>query len=105
MLVSRKEHRLGKWAAFECSDITISPVGSIAYRLAHVASGHAEATCTFEPRGEWDVAAGVALVHATGGRVQTLDGSRVRFNQEIPNVRSFLHSERTALSRCGRHAE
>jgi myo-inositol-1(or 4)-monophosphatase len=90
MLVSRKEHGQGKWAGFECSELTISPVGSIAYRLAQVASGYAEATCTFDPRSEWDVAAGVALVHATGGRVQTFDGAPVRFNQELPNVQSFF---------------
>jgi myo-inositol-1(or 4)-monophosphatase len=90
LLVSRKEHRQGKWASFECPELTVSPVGSIAYRLAQVASGYAEATCTFEPRGEWDVAAGVALVHATGGRVQTLDGAPLRFNQEIPKFRSFF---------------
>jgi myo-inositol-1(or 4)-monophosphatase len=90
MLVSRKEHRQGKWASFECSELAISPVGSIAYRLAQVAAGYAEATCTFEPRGEWDVAAGVALIHATGGTVQTLDGTAVRFNQEVPQLRSFF---------------
>ena len=90
MLVSRREHREGKWASFECSELTISPVGSIAYRLAQVASGYAEATCTFEPRNEWDVAAGVALVHAAGGRVQTLDGASIRFNQEIPKLQSFF---------------
>lgn len=90
MLVSRKEYGQGKWARFECSELTISPVGSIAYRLAQVASGYAEATCTFDPRSEWDVAAGVALVHATGGRVQTFDGTPIRFNQRVPNVQSFF---------------
>lgn len=90
MLVSRKEHGQGKWTGFEGSGLTISPVGSIAYRLAQVAAGYAEATCTFDPRSEWDVAAGVALIHATGGRVQTFDGSPVRFNQQIPKVGSFF---------------
>jgi myo-inositol-1(or 4)-monophosphatase len=90
MLVSRKEHGQGKWASFESSELTLSPVGSIAYRLAQVASGYAEATCTFEPRGEWDVAGGTALVQAAGGSVQTLDGAPIRFNQEIPTVRSFF---------------
>ena len=90
MLVSRKEHGQGKWARFESSELTLSPVGSIAYRLAHVAAGYAEATCTFEQRGEWDVAGGTALVQAAGGCVQTLDGASIRFNQEIPTVRSFF---------------
>jgi myo-inositol-1(or 4)-monophosphatase len=90
LLVSRREHRQGKWASFECSEVTVSPVGSIAYRLAQVASGYADATCTFEPRHEWDVAGGVALVHAAGGTVQTLDGVPISFNQEIPQLRTFF---------------
>ncbi len=90
MLVSRKEYGQGKWTSFECSELTITPVGSIAYRLAQVAAGYAEATCTFDPRSEWDVAAGVALIHATGGRVQTFDGTPIRFNQKVPNVQSFF---------------
>jgi myo-inositol-1(or 4)-monophosphatase len=90
MLVSRREHGQGKWSHFESSELRISPIGSIAYRLAQVASGYAEATCTFDPRSEWDVAAGVALVHATGGRVQTFDGTPIRFNQRVPNVQSFF---------------
>jgi myo-inositol-1(or 4)-monophosphatase len=65
-------------------------MGSIAYRLAQVAAGYADATCTFEPRSEWDVAGGVALVHAAGGTVQMLDGSPVLFNKEVPRVETFF---------------
>jgi myo-inositol-1(or 4)-monophosphatase len=90
LLVSRREHRQGKWASFEGLELTIAPVGSIAYRLAQVASGYADATCTFEPRHEWDVAGGVALVHAAGGRVQTLDGAPITFNQEIFQLQTFF---------------
>ncbi len=90
VLVSRREHGQGKWKGFEKAPFAIQPVGSIAYRLARVAVGHAEATCTFEPRSEWDVAAGVALVQAAGGTVQTSDGAPIRFNKEIPKLSSFL---------------
>jgi myo-inositol-1(or 4)-monophosphatase len=90
MLVSRREHGLGKWAKFEGTGLTVSPIGSIAYRLAQVAAGYADATCTFEPRSEWDIAGGVALVHAAGGTVQMLDGSPVLFNKEFPRVETFF---------------
>jgi myo-inositol-1(or 4)-monophosphatase len=90
MLVSRREHRQGKWARFEGPELTVSPIGSIAYRLALVAAGYSDATCTFEPRSEWDVAGGVALVHAAGGTVQMLDGSPVLFNKEVPRVETFF---------------
>lgn len=92
MLVSRREHEQGKWAPFQNAEFEIRPVGSIAYRLAQVASGYAAATCTFEPRSEWDVAGGVALLHAASGRVQTSRGDTVLFNQassQLPAVFAF----------------
>ena len=59
-------------------------MGSVAYKLALVAAGLADATWTLAPKHEWDVAAGVALVLAAGGRVRTLDGSPLVFNQPRP---------------------
>lgn len=90
MLVSRREYQQGKWKTFECPEMTVLPIGSIAYRLAQVAAGYVEATCTFEPRSEWDLAGGVALVRAAGGRVHTLDGTPVKFNQKVPRLQAFF---------------
>jgi myo-inositol-1(or 4)-monophosphatase len=90
MLVSRREHGQGKWSRFEGSELTVSPIGSIAYRLALVAAGYADATCTFDPRSEWDVAGGVALIQSAGGTVQMLDGSPVLFNKKVPRVETFF---------------
>ena len=86
MLVSRREHDEGKWVRFHSSEFEIKPVGSIAHRLALVASGSAAATCTFEPRSEWDVAGGIALLHAASGLVQTFTGNPILFNQASPRV-------------------
>jgi myo-inositol-1(or 4)-monophosphatase len=90
VLVSRKEHSEGKWERFADGSLQLRPVGSIAYRLARVAAGYASATCTFEPRSEWDVAAGVALIEASGGVVSTATGERIRFNAEVPRLPSFF---------------
>ncbi len=94
LLVSRREYGEGKWSSVEQSTVCakIIPVGSIAYRIARVAAGYAAATCTFEPRNEWDVAGGVALVRAAGGRVQTVSGNPVRFNNRVPRIDSFFAS-------------
>ena len=94
LLVSRREYGEGTWCSVEMSTLCskIVPVGSIAYRLARVAAGHAAATCTFEPRNEWDIAGGVALVRAAGGRVQTVSGNRVCFNSRVPRLDSFFAS-------------
>ncbi len=109
MLVSRREYREGKWAAFEQSEMAVIPIGSIAYRLALVAAGCADATGTFEPRSEWDVAGGVALILAAGGRAQALDGTPVRFNKTVPRLQSFFGFARTCPSylpeMCGAKVE
>jgi myo-inositol-1(or 4)-monophosphatase len=88
--VSRREHKDGKWMSFEGDGRTIRPIGSIAYRLARVAAGLDAATCTFETRSEWDIAAGVALVEASGGRVVTKGERTIRFNNEAPTVHSIF---------------
>ena len=84
VLVSRREHKEGKWQRFEQSAIKLMPTGSIAYRLAQVAAQRAAATCTFEPRHEWDIAAGVALVKAAGGTVHPIRGDSLTFNRPTP---------------------
>lgn len=90
VLISRKEHREGKWQHLQDAQVTITPMGSIAYRLAQVAAHRAAATCTHGPRHEWDVAAGVALVHASGGTVHTMRGEKLQFNRRTPRVESLL---------------
>jgi len=57
-------------------------VGSVAWKLARVAAGLADATWTLCPKHEWDIAGGVALVRAAGGTVFGLDGKAPRFNRE-----------------------
>jgi myo-inositol-1(or 4)-monophosphatase len=89
ILVSRREYGEGKWRSEEEHSVKVTPMGSIAYRLARVAAGYAGATCTFEPRNEWDVAAGVALIHACGGTVQTVSGRPIPFNSRVPRLDTF----------------
>jgi len=90
VLISRKEHREGKWQHLQDAQLTITPMGSIAYRLAQVAAHRAAATCTHGPRSEWDIAAGVALVHASGGTVHTMSGEKLQFNRRTPRVESLV---------------
>src|SRR3569832_1320752 len=63
-------------AAAECRFL-----GSIAYTLALVAAGRADATLNLDGLNEWDVAGGVLLVEAAGGWVLDRNGSPVLFNQ------------------------
>lgn len=59
---------------------------SIAYRLGLVASGQGDATVLFGWKNDWDVAAGLAIVEAAGGRVSDLKGEPLRLNQQIPRT-------------------
>ncbi|HET9177459.1 MAG TPA: 3'(2'),5'-bisphosphate nucleotidase CysQ [Terriglobia bacterium] len=81
VLASRREVMRGEWEAFRNSGFAIRPLGSVAYKLARVAAGLADATWTLTPKHEWDVAAGVALMEASGGFVGTLDFRRPMFNR------------------------
>lgn len=81
VLASRSEHEKGQWDRYRGECFRILPTGSIAGRLARVAAGFADATWTLGPRHEWDVAAGVALIRAVGGRVEIALGTEPVFNQ------------------------
>lgn len=81
ILASRSEVDRGEWEQWTTSGLDVQPMGSVAYKLARVACGLADATWTLVPKNEWDVAAGVALVNASGGRVVSIDGNEPRFNQ------------------------
>jgi myo-inositol-1(or 4)-monophosphatase len=80
VLASRSEVKRGEWERFRGSEFEVRPMGSVAYKLALVAAGRADATWTLSPKNEWDVAAGVALLQAGGGYVTTLEGSAPLFN-------------------------
>lgn len=84
VLASRSEVTRGEWDCYEDAPFVMRPMGSVAYKLALVASGRADATWTRSPKHEWDIAAGAALVEAAGGIVRNLDGSKPRFNSPSP---------------------
>lgn len=91
VLASRSEVRRKEWEGYREDLFTIRPCGSVAYKLAQVAAGLADATWTLVPKHEWDVAAGVALVLAGGGTVweQGPEGE-VRFNRPHPKLTRLL---------------
>ncbi|MGH2272790.1 3'(2'),5'-bisphosphate nucleotidase CysQ [Anaerohalosphaeraceae bacterium U12dextr] len=81
VLASRSEIRKGLWKPLESAPFTIVPCGSIAYKLAQVAAGLADATISLAPKNEWDVAAGAALVAAGGGTTQIKNDPNRLFNR------------------------
>jgi len=90
ILASRSERKRGEWKQFEHAPFRVQPMGSVAYKLALVAAGVADATFTLRPKHEWDVAAGVALVEAAGGFVSAPDGAPLPFNRLQPRLSGLL---------------
>jgi myo-inositol-1(or 4)-monophosphatase len=84
ILGSRSEAKRGEWDRFNNDVFTVRHVGSVAYKLGLVAAGIGDATWTLVPKHEWDVAAGVALIHSAGGYARGLSVPDLPFNQEKP---------------------
>jgi len=90
VLASRSEVGRGEWARFDDAPFRFRPMGSVAYKLALVSAGLADATWTLQPKNEWDIAAGVALVEAAGGTVQFLPDEKPAFNNEVTLLPGLL---------------
>jgi myo-inositol-1(or 4)-monophosphatase len=84
VLASRSEVQRGEWERFRRESFQMQPMGSVAYKLALVAAGKADATWTLVPKHEWDVAGGVALLLAARGQVLTSEGLPLSFNNRNP---------------------
>lgn len=67
---------------------------SLAWRLCLVAAGRYDATLTFRPAWEWDVAAGALIVEEAGGRVTDGDGRPLAFNTESARAPGLLVAPR-----------
>ncbi|MES2639109.1 MAG: 3'(2'),5'-bisphosphate nucleotidase CysQ [Myxococcota bacterium] len=85
IVCSRTEAKKG-WFDKYLDRISLVPTGSVAYKFGLVAAGHAEATFTPQPRNEWDICGGVALVLAAGGNATTRRGEPYVFNRANPLV-------------------
>lgn len=69
---------------------TMRPVGPLAYGLALIAAGRADALWGRSAKAEWDVAAGAALIAAAGGIVTQWDGSPLAFNRWPPRIAGLI---------------
>jgi myo-inositol-1(or 4)-monophosphatase len=59
----------------------VALTGSVAFKLALVAAGRADATFSLTPKNEWDICAGTLLITEAGGSMTDRDGQPLRFNQ------------------------
>lgn len=63
---------------------------SIAYRLALISAGQADAALTLSGKWEWDLAAAALLVQEAGGRMTDAEGADLRFNQPMQRINGLV---------------
>ncbi|MBI4518329.1 MAG: 3'(2'),5'-bisphosphate nucleotidase CysQ [Deltaproteobacteria bacterium] len=83
VLASRSEDKRGEWEAYK-PHMQVALTGSVAFKLALVAAGRADATFSLTPKNEWDICAGTLLVSEGGGRMTDRACQPLRFNQPDP---------------------
>ena len=93
VLASRSETARGEWEVFH-GKLIVSPTGSVAYKLALVAGGKADATFTRSPKSEWDIASGAALILEAGGVITDIKGRAIRLNQRNVKLEGLIADNR-----------
>jgi len=86
--VSRTEVEDGSVVSYLKLVGTTYPVGSVAYKLMRVAAGVEDLTFSVQPKSEWDICGGVALLAATDKVYSRFDGNPVKFNQMRTRITS-----------------
>jgi myo-inositol-1(or 4)-monophosphatase len=89
LCVSRTEIGKGLLKRYE-GRLNLRPRGSVAYKCGLVAAGRYDGVFTYNPRNEWDICAGVAIIEAAGGRVTDRNGQPYLFNQLDPLKGPFV---------------
>jgi len=71
-----------KFRRLEWPDMNCRVVNSMAYRMALVACGQADATVAFSPKSDWDVAAAQLIASEAGAIVTDLHGEEASYDGE-----------------------
>ena len=98
ILASRSENKRGEWEYFK-TQAEVIPTGSIAYKLALVAAGKADATFSLGPKNEWDICAGALLIEEAGGVVSDSHNQTFIFNNAETLVDSIVGTSKIASSK------
>ena len=86
LVASRSELARDEFAPYDGWFRELRPMGSIAWKLACIASGEGDLNLSVAPKNEWDVCAGDVLVREAGGRYLDFAGRERRYNQADPRI-------------------
>ena len=89
VLIAPPAFRRGRFRSLE-RKAEFRPMGSIAYTLALVAAGKADAAINLGRMHEWDVAGGVLLIEEAGGMVVDTEGAPFLFNKADTSVSGIV---------------
>ena len=65
-------------------------VNSVAYRIALVAAGHADATVSLSGKSEWDIAAAQLILEEAEGVITDHHGEALGYNRTSPRFKSII---------------
>ena len=82
MLNSRSETKKGLWEPYHSYFKQLTPIGSIALKLAMVAAQQADIVASLKPKNEWDLCAGHCLINEAGGTLLTIEGKKITYNNK-----------------------
>ncbi len=85
---SRTEFENGRLAPFSWPLKEIRPIGSVAYKLLRIAARQEHLYFSVEPKSEWDICGGIALIKAEGLSYERFDGVQQSFNSPSTQIRS-----------------
>jgi myo-inositol-1(or 4)-monophosphatase len=90
--VSKNEWKDGLFRFLENDEnIKIQGIGSIAYKLGLLARNDCHLILSLKPKNEWDICAGVAILHGLGMTYLDLENLQAhRFNKEITKSIGFI---------------
>ncbi|MBS1106711.1 MAG: 3-phosphoadenosine 5-phosphosulfate 3-phosphatase [Deltaproteobacteria bacterium] len=81
VIASRTEISRNQFEPYAGWFAELRPIGSIAWKLACIASGEGDLNISVAPKNEWDVCAGDLLVREAGGVYVAFDRTTRRYNQ------------------------
>lgn len=83
LLSSRTEMKRRHWPDM-IPEARFTTIGSLAYKLALIASGRFDGLVSLRASHDWDIAAAQLLVGEAGGRLSDAAGRAIALNQETP---------------------
>ena len=99
LLASRTEMRRRHWPDV-VPEAAFTTIGSLAYKLALIASGRYDGLLSLRSSHDWDIAAAQLLVAEAGGRMTDADGRPILLNQDPPRHRGLAVAGTASLHRA-----